>query len=133
MLSGVICQVDKMTQRGKVPRATSEIDERELEERPHERLRRMLDRAKLSNQSVAKSLGVVPETVSRWRSGGQAIDDPALKAVIALLATRGVQVTMGWMRYGEVPKAPRSAQPTPVDLVKPGTSSRDLQNKRDAK
>jgi hypothetical protein len=75
----------------------------------------------------------VPETVSRWRSGGQAIDDPALKAVIALLATRGVQVTMGWMRYGEVPKAPRSAQPTPVDLVKPGTSSRDLQNKRDAK
>lgn len=65
----------------------------------------MLDRAKLSNGDVADALGVAVETVSRWRKGATMIDDDSLRRVVALLADRGIRVTMGWMRYGEIAAA----------------------------
>lgn len=72
----------------------------ELAERPYERLRRMLDRAELSNGEVAASIEVAPETVSRWRSGQQDMRPRDLRAIIALLATRGIVVTEDWVRTG---------------------------------
>lgn len=78
------------------------MDVGDLAERLHERLSRMLDRAKLSNGAVALALDVTPESVSRWRKGKHAISDAELEQIVDLLAKRGVRVTMGWMRYGEV-------------------------------
>jgi DNA-binding transcriptional regulator YiaG len=112
-----------MTRRGNVPRVTPKIDEAVLAELPHERLRRMLDRAGLKNPDVASELGVVTETVSRWRSGVQAIDDPALLAIVRLLADRGIVVTAGWMRYGEVTEVRRVAETSPASHGAPPSSA----------
>ena len=83
-----------------MPRETSINDDAELEELPHERLRRMLDRAGLTNREVATRTSVAPETVSRWRSGVQAISDPELSILLAMLRERGISLTPGWVRYG---------------------------------
>jgi transcriptional regulator with XRE-family HTH domain len=85
-----------------VPRDTSITDSPDLTERWYERLRRMLDRAGISNPALAARAGVTNESVSRWRSGKQAIADAELRVVIAMLAEAGIHVTIGWMRYGEV-------------------------------
>lgn len=85
----------------------------ELEERPYERLRRMLDRAGITNKDLAARTGAANETISRWRSGVQAISDDDLSVVIDMLNERGVSVTRGWIRYGEVavrPPDPGAAQ-----------------------
>lgn len=85
----------------------------ELAERSYERLRRMLDRAGLSNREVADKLEVAPETVSRWRSGQQEARGRDLRAIIALLAAHGIVVSEQWLRTGiasaELEGAPVSA------------------------
>lgn len=87
------------------------MDADELAERPHERLRRMLDRAGLSNREVAESLEVATETVSRWRSGQSEMRGREMRALIKLLAARGITVTEEWIRFADL----KQAQGTPVE------------------
>lgn len=63
----------------------------------------MLDRAGFTNREIASRTGAAHETVSRWRSGVQAIGDDDLAVVIEMLRERGISVTRGWIRYGEAP------------------------------
>lgn len=77
----------------------------DLTELPHERLRRMLDRAELSNREVAEALEVAPETVSRWRSGQSEMRRRDLRAIVTLLGTRGVSITTDWVLTGVDPFA----------------------------
>lgn len=88
---------DSLTEILNDPRETSF----DMNETPADRLKRVLDRARLKNPAVAAAAGVQDETVSRWRSGRQAPREAELDAVVALLAERGVTVTKAWLRYGD--------------------------------
>lgn len=103
-----------MTERSNVPRATSKSDREVLDERPHERLRRLLDRADIGNAEAAELLGVAEETVSRWRNGRQAPDDDVLEKFVAIFAERGIVVSVGWIWYGE-----RDGNPPPYRTAPP--------------
>ena len=87
------------------------IDGWAIVELPHQRLRRMLESAGLSNGDVADALGVTSETVSQWRKGSQEPDDFSMDCIVELLESRDVRVTPEWMRYGEIPaEAPRPSR-----------------------
>lgn len=103
-----------------------EIDD--LAERPHERLRRMLDRAGLTNGEVSKSLEVATETVSRWRSGPSLPRGRDLRALIALMATRGIVVTEAWIRFADLQQAKGQA----VTEEEPGQAADDSQPRKRA-
>ena len=99
----------------------------ELAERPYERLRRMLDRAGLSNRAVADSLEVAPETVSRWRSGQAEPRGRDVRALVALLATRGIAVTERWIGFGAGgPAASTDAAKRLSGVIRAGGTEKDL-------
>lgn len=65
-----------------------------------EALVRLMRRAGLKNPAVAEAAGVCSTTVSKWRSGVIVPTDAKLQHIVRLLASRGIQTSIGELRYG---------------------------------
>ena len=111
-------------ENGEDRREAAKIDGWAISELPHQRLRRMLDTAQLSNADVAEWTGAREETVSRWKTGAQEPDERYMAALIQLLKTRDVRVTVEWMRFGTVPIEPKPDDRVPQPLARSGLSGR---------